>query len=223
LKLIRTLIPALAVMLIFFPPTDTNAQDDNKTPRFELGTHFAMMTKFDATHRDAAELTLEPEEFSRNFNLGIGARATFNITRYISLETEWNALPQENEYSGKKSQWFYGLKVGVRKQRFGIFAKARPGYMYFSKDYCDDIPPLRGSYRCLGSLKRNPAIDIGGVLELYTKRQGVVRIDIGDTAVHFNNINRYRQELGPPLNFADQVYGGRTHSLQVNVGIGIKF
>jgi hypothetical protein len=95
--------------------------------------------------------------------------------------------------------------------------------MYFSRDYCDDIPPLGGSYRWLGSLKRNPALDIGGALELYTKRQGVVRIDIGDTAVHFNNVNRYRQELGPPLNFADQVYGGRTHSLEVNVGIGIKF
>jgi hypothetical protein len=223
LKLRRTLITTIAVLLMFLPLTETSAQDDSKTPRFELGMHFAMMTRFDATRHYAAELTLEPEEFSRRLNLGIGARATFNMNRYISLETEWNALPQDNEYSGKKSQWFYGLKVGVRKQRYGIFAKARPGYMYFSKDYCDDFPPVGRSNYCLGSLKRNPALDIGGVLELYTKRLGVVRIDIGDTAVRFNNVNRYRQELGPPLNFADQVYGGRTHSLQVNVGVGIRF
>ena len=94
--------------------------------------------------------------------------------------------------------------------------------MYFGRDYCDDFPALNGSYRCLGSLSRNPAFDLGAVLELYTKSHGVIRIDIGDTAVRFNNVNRYRQELGPPLNFADQVYGGRTHNLQISIGVGFK-
>jgi hypothetical protein len=209
-------------MLLVLVWQDASAQSEAKrTPRLEFGTHFTFMSKFDATH-DAAELTLEPEEFSRSPNLGLGVRATFNLCRFAALETEWNALPQESEYAGRKSQLFYGLKLGIRKSRFGIFAKARPGYLFFSEDYCDDIPPLGRSYRCLGTLKRNPAIDVGGVLELYTKRLGVIRIDIGDTSVHFNEVNRYRQELGPGGNFADQVYGGRTHNLQVSVGFSFK-
>jgi hypothetical protein len=214
-------IAVLPLLLLLFAKSEVNAQSETRTPRVEFGTHFTFMSKFDATH-DAAELTLEPEEFSRNPNLGLGIRATFNLCRYVGLETEWNALPQQSEYAGRKSQWFYGLKVGIRKPGFGIFAKARPGYMYFSEDYCDDIPPLGRSYRCLGSLKRNPALDLGGVLELYTKRFGVIRIDIGDTTVHFNHVNRYRQELGPGGNFADQVYGGRTHNLQISVGFSIR-
>jgi hypothetical protein len=222
-KLRASSITVLSILLLFLGPQDANAQPEvRSTPRLEFGTHFTFMSKFDATH-DAAELTLEPEEFSRSPNLGLGFRATFNLCRFAALETEWNALPQESEYAGRKSQWFYGLKVGIRKSRFGIFAKARPGYMFFSEDYCDDIPPLGRSYRCLGSLSRNPAIDVGGVLELYTKRLGMIRIDIGDTSVHFNHVNRYRQELGPGRNFADQVYGGRTHNLQVSVGFSLRF
>jgi hypothetical protein len=218
----KSFIANLSILFLLTAWHEANAQSAPRTPRLEFGSHFTMMTRFDATHGDVAELTLEPEEFSRNLNLGVGVRATFNLNRYVGFETEWNALPQDSEYAGRKSQWLYGMKLGIRKAKYGIFAKARPGFMYFSKDYCDGFPDLNGSYRCLGSLSRNPALDLGGVLELYSKGPGVIRIDIGDTAVRFNNVNRYRQELGPPLNFANQVYGGRTHNLQVSIGIAFK-
>ena len=222
LKTRKGLITNLVVLLLFIIRPEANAQSAPSTPRLEFGSHFTMMTKFDATHPDVAELTLEPEEFSRDLNLGVGVRATFNINRYVGLETEWNSLPQKSEYAGRKSQWLYGMKLGIRKAGYGIFAKARPGFMYFSEDYCDGFPDINGSYRCLGSLSRNPALDLGAVLELYGKGPGVIRIDIGDTAVRFNNVNRYRQELGPPLNFANQVYGGRTHNLQISIGVAFK-
>jgi hypothetical protein len=182
-----------------------------------------MLSKFDALDRSAGELTEELDEFTNGVNLGLGGRVTVNLTRYLALETEWNALPQSNEYTGRKSQWFYGAKLGLRKNRFGLFAKARPGYMYLGRDFCQSYPPFEENYRCLGTYKKNPAFDVGGVLEFYPKRQTVVRLDVGDTIIHFNHINRYRPELGPEFNVATQVFGGTTHSLQVNLGVGIRF
>src|ERR1044071_2354756 len=171
------LLIIVSVLIIFI--VQTNAIGQTELPRFEFGGHFTFMSKFDAADQRAGELVEAPNEFTRKLNLGIGTRATLNLTRHISLETEWNALPQENAYSGTKSQWFYGLKVGIHKEKFGLFAKARPGYMYLSKDYCDDYPLFEDNYRCLGTYRKNPAFDIGGVLELYSERRIVVRIDIG--------------------------------------------
>jgi hypothetical protein len=209
------------LLLAYF--LQTTAQAQSEVRRLEVGGHFIMMGKFDAIDRSAGELTEEVDEFTKNRNLGVGGRFTVNLTRYLAIETEWNALPQINEYTGRKSQWFYGPKLGIRKNSFGIFAKARPGYMYMGRDFCQSYPPFEENYRCLGTYKKNPAIDVGGVLEFYPKSQAIVRMDIGDTIVHFNHINRYRPELGPDFNVATQVFGGTTHSLQVTIGVGYRF
>jgi hypothetical protein len=218
----KKLLLRICLLLILLLMQAT-VQGQSEVPRVEIGGHFIMMSKFDALDRTAGELTEEADEFTKSPNVGLGGRFTVNLSRYLAMETEWNALPQTNEYTGRKSQWFYGAKLGVRKNSFGIFAKARPGYMYMSKDFCDGYPPFEENYRCLGTYKKNPAFDIGGVLEFYPRQQTIIRLDVGDTIVHFNHINRYRPELGPDFNVATQVFGGTTHSLQIGIGVGIRF
>jgi hypothetical protein len=221
LKYKNLLLKICLLLITFLIQSTVQAQSD--VQRVEIGGHFIMMSKFDAVDRTAGELTEETDEFTLNLNLGLGGRFTVNLTRYLAMETEWNVLPQINEYTGRKSQWFYGAKLGVRKNSYGIFAKARPGYMYMSREYCDDYPVFEGNYKCLGTYKKNPAFDVGGVLEYYPNKRSIVRLDVGDTIVHFNHINRYRPELGPEFNVATQVFGGTTHSLQINLGVGIRF
>ena len=182
-----------------------------------------MAGRFDPTDRRAGALGIESNEFSRRLNLGIGGIVSFNITKNIALETEYNFLPQESPYTGKKAEWFYGVKAGIRKERYGIFCKIRPGYMYLEKSLCDGFGTYEGFYTCLGSYRRNPALDVGGVIEFYPRGRSVVRIDIGDSIVHFGHINRYQPELGPAFNIATHVAGGTTHSLQINFGYGIRF
>lgn len=208
-------------LLLFIPSKYTFAQPENK--RFEVGFHSVFMGKFDATDSKAGKLGVEVEEFSQKVNLGTGMRFTFNVNKYLSLETEYNILPQENEYAGKKRQWFYGIKTGIRKEKFGIFYKVRPGYMYLGRNLCDEFDLFLGNYKCLGTYRKNPALDIGGVLEIYTKKNGVFRIDVGNTMVNFGHVNRYQPELGPEFNKATHIFGGKTNSLQINVGYGLRF
>jgi hypothetical protein len=180
------------------------------------------MSRFDATDPSAGALALESGEFSHNFNPGFGGRFTFNIVRGLALETESTFMPVQSPYTGHAAQWFYGVKAGRRTERLGIFAKLRPGYMYLSKSHCDGFGLFNGNYTCLGSYNKNPALDLGAVIELYRSRRSVLRFDIGDTIVHFGNISRYQPELGA-ANKAIHVAGGTTHSLQVGVGVGIRF
>lgn len=215
-----SLLTISSTLLLFLFNQNANAQSDNA--RFELGAHFTTMSRFDATDPRAGTLALESNEFSHNLNPGIGGRFTFNITRELALETEGTFLPLQSPYTGRASQWFYGLKAGKRTESLGVFAKVRPGYMYLSKSHCDGFGLYEGFYTCLGSYNRNPALDLGVVIELYRSRRSVVRFDIGDTVIHFGNINRYQPELGA-ANKAIHVAGGTTHSLQVGVGIGIRF
>lgn len=216
-------IPAtiiVATVVIIASSREAIAQSHN--PRFELGSHFTGLTRFDPTDSRAGPLALDSNEFSRALNPGLGGRFTFHITRAIALETEWNLIPAEKEYTGRARQWFYGLKAGKRRESVGVYAKLRPGYMYFTKSYCDGFGLYKGFYTCLGSYKKNPAMDLGMVIEFYRARRSMMRVDIGDTVVHFGHINRYQPELGE-ANRAIHVAGGTTHSLQVSVGIGIRF
>src|SRR5215203_1838190 len=106
----KHLILKIGLLLWAFFPQAT-AQAQSEVQRLEVGGHFIMMGKFDAIDRSAGELSEEVDEFTKSQNLGLGGRFTVNLTRYLAIETEWNALPQINEYTGRKSQWFYGPKL----------------------------------------------------------------------------------------------------------------
>ena len=73
---------------------------------------------------------------------GVGGRFTFNLNKIFSLETagyffrEMLQLP----HNGNVTQVVGGVKVGKRFEKWGIFAKARPGVVSFSRGEFNVVP-----------------------------------------------------------------------------------
>jgi hypothetical protein len=192
------------------------AQD---APKYEAGALFS-------------SITLTPTDGSRT-EAGFGGRFTINLTDHIGLETETIFFPNrgfsgEPRAAGRAVQSVFGVKAGKRWEKFGIFAKGRPGLVSFSagrlvfdQNASSDFPVFH--------LERAThfALDIGGVIEFYPKRRIVTRFDVGDTII------RYRQQTSTgvvldPVTGAPEIVpfvlpANTRHNFQFNAGIGIRF
>lgn len=195
------------------------AQAQVQPPKFEIGGHFTFLNMTPPTFSFFAD--------KKTSDSGLGATLTYNLTRVFSLEAEVNYFPriQDNNPNlgpsngGRKVQSLFGVKAGHRTDKFGVFAKARPGLMHFS-----------GVFDCLG--KRNPdtqcgphpktefALDIGGVAEYYLTRRVMLRFDAGDTIIRFSERHMFQIDLSP---LPATIPGKTTHNLQINAGIGYRF
>jgi hypothetical protein len=63
------------------------------------------------------------------------------------------------------------------------------------------------------------ALDLGGVVEFYPSKRVIVRVDVGDTIIFYNNetIRRLSEPGGP----AQQL--GTINNFQAAIGIGFRF
>src|SRR5205823_4151411 len=83
---------------------------------------------------------------------------------------------------GSKVVGVFGVKVGARKKNFGVFGKARPGFIHFSvvPGFACVVFPGPISGLCPQPAKTNFAFDVGGVVEYYPSKRAVLRFDAGD-------------------------------------------
>jgi Outer membrane protein beta-barrel domain len=152
---------------------------------------------------------------------GFGGRFTYNINNNFAIDAEGSFFPKrqfDSEELGQKLQGFAGVKAGIRKKSFGVFAKARPGVMWFgdfpSRGDCN--PTSFGSI-CGVSHEKNFALDLGGVIEFYPSNRLIIRGDIGDTIIHYQS-----RVVGPFT--APVVLGATTkNNLQLSLGVGWRF
>ncbi len=130
---------------------------------------------------------------------GLGGRLAYNLSEHIAIDGEASFFPKShffNDEFGQKMQGFIGVKAGARTKRVGLFAKARPGIMWFgdfsSRGSCSPTP--FGSV-CGVAHEKDFALDLGGVLEFYPAERAIIRLDAGDTIIR---ISRDRRESGFP-------------------------
>ena len=67
---------------------------------------------------------------------GLGGRVTFNLNESIAVEAEGNYFTPEQfsiPEGGRMFQGQFGTKIGKRFDRWGVFGKARPGFVGFSR------------------------------------------------------------------------------------------
>jgi hypothetical protein len=111
----------LAISFLFVVQANALAQSQD-LPKFEFGGEFT---------------TLEREGFGeRRTEAGAGARFTFNFNRSLAFETAGYFFPRHCDIcrnAGNMSEVVAGVKVGKRFENWGIFAKARPGVVSFSR------------------------------------------------------------------------------------------
>jgi outer membrane protein with beta-barrel domain len=196
-----------AFVFVFLPQTTPMARAQAKTPRFEIGAQYEF-------------LNFEKAEFldHRHKNSGIGARFTFNFNKFVAAEAEIDYFPKIDTTTinfsalgpftftefGRKTLGVFGVKAGLRKKKFGVFGKARPGFIHFSEVpeiLCIPFP----IQPCLQPARTNFAFDVGGVFEYYVSRKLALRFDVGDTIIHHKRIY------------------GTTHQLQSGAGVVLRF
>ncbi|HEX5733961.1 MAG TPA: outer membrane beta-barrel protein [Blastocatellia bacterium] len=213
-----TLIAA-ALMLSCF---NEAAQAQADSSKIELGVQFTAIRFQDITIPDASRSFF----FTRTFNRtepGFGGRVTYNFTGAVALDGELNYFPRDDADSGgRKSQGLLGVKAGRRTERFGLFGKARPGFVRFNQSL--DCP--RGNpFDCSTSGKTEFALDLGGVVELYPSRRAVVRFDFGNTLIFY----KFREfviaidEPGGPVGRRLPLAGETKSNLQFSIGVGVRF
>jgi hypothetical protein len=151
-----------------------------EAPKYEVGAQFSSLTLAGFGNR-----TLP----------GFGGRFTYNLNNNFALEAEGDFFPRDDRSpdfrnGGRAVEGLFGLKAGKRWNRFGLFAKGRPGLIRFTRAMSDftasaaelesgNLGPNAFHIRALTHF----ALDMGGVFELYASRHLMTRIDAGTTMI----------------------------------------
>jgi hypothetical protein len=161
---------------------------------------------------------------------GFGARFSYELLDWLSVESEFNLFPRETftvegtpppfgrdygvVYSRRRSEALFGAKVGMRTERFGLFAKVRPGLARLSDQGigCVGDPCAAIDFERPVDHVTEFALDLGGVFEFYPSARTVARVDIGDTLIRHGN-----RVAAPPC------CSVTSHNVSSRVGFGLRF
>lgn len=209
----------ITVFLILIS-SQTNAQDNGsvKDRKFEVGGDISTVTFGSGTT-----------------DLGLGGRFTYNLNSHVALEAAGYYFPNNCNFcgrnSGRVSEGLFGVKIGKRFDKWGIFGKVRPGVVSFSKGKFDIVSltsstvPL--SFVTVEKRLTNFALDVGGVLEFYPTKRIITRMDFGTTIDH----TRPQTINYPAFDPVTETYSLRPFTtpaqnrgtLQLTFGIGYRF
>lgn len=203
---------------------------EQKLQRFEIGGHFTLLRRSDA---DPAVELLKRNEVIGDVNaaklseVGFGARFTINLTRSVAIEAEANFFPEDKrselgvpsrvfEPGGRKFQALFGPKIGRRWNRFGLYGKARPGFIRLERfNTVTTILSPQDLFIVVSERKKDVYffnIDAGGVFEYYPSPRTIFRVDVGDTIIRYGG--QRPKELNPTFT---------RHNLQTSIGFGFRF
>lgn len=220
----KSLLVLTAVMTIFSLYTQhAQAQSDEK--KLEVGGQFSLLRLPTLTADSTGVVSTSGKTVP-----GFGGRIGYNVSKYVTLEAEGNYFPRDRDREGgRKLQGLFGVKAGKRFTQGGLFAKARPGFVRFSRgDYVQGtggcaavFPPPIGCFQPVA--KTNFAIDLGGVGELYPSKNTIIRFDVGDTIIRFGA--RRVAASSTSLNglVVLTVAAETKHNFQASIGFGYRF
>ena len=212
----RTLFVIAVIFLIQSP----SLAQSEELPKFEVAGEFT---------------TLEREAFSqRRTEPGFGARFTYNLNQMFSLEAAGYFFPKkcsECRNTGNVAEGLAGVKVGKRFEKWGIFAKGRPGAISYSRGALDvTVPPGTSPFGPVQfDFKRLTAfaLDVGGVVEFYPSKRIVTRFDLGDTIIHFNSRTMNTIVFDPVANTLGpgtlRIPSRTSHNFQFMTSVGFRF
>jgi len=203
LSLKSTINFCVFLLFMLIPHEFVIAQSEEQ--KVEVGVQFSVIGRGTGPFFDSAT------------SIGGGGRLTFNLTRYLALEGELNYFPGAGFSDVRRFQGQFGVKSGLRFDRFGVFGKVRPGFVntkYEVPVFCVEGPCPRIIDKDTGF-----SMDLGGVVEFYPSRRATVRFDVGDTIIN----RREPQILYASGLFALPNSNFATHNLQLSAGVGFRF
>jgi hypothetical protein len=203
-----------ALFVLFLTCGETRAQQ-GEVPKVEVGAQFS-------------SLSLGAPAVRRE--VGVGGRVTYNLDSHFSLEAEGVLFPsgstRDFRPGGNIVEAQFGIKAGKRFKKFGVFAKARPGFISFDGTFTllgthteliNDILFTQIDFK--DARKTYFSTDIGGVLEVYPSRRVVARFDAGDTIIRYGRYNDLDFSRTTPLFSAPAQV---THNFQFSAGVSFR-
>jgi len=199
---------------------------------FDVGGQLTLLRRSDVETAREAIFRNSPS-FSGNASytlseFGFGGRLTLNFTNSIGVEAETNFFPVNKranpnigvplsvvEPGGRKFQFVAGPKIGVRRSRVGFFAKVRPGFLRIDRYDVIQAIGSPNNFFVLTSVKQGAwffNLDVGGVFEYYPTRKTILRVDVGDTIIHYSA--QEPKAINPTIT---------RNNLQTSVGFGFRF
>lgn len=201
-----------ALLSFFVLTIPTNAQITDQ--KFEVGGFFTSITLTDFKDRVSPGFATGDSTVN-----GIGGRLTYNFNENFAIDGEGSFFPSAhfNEEVGQKTQAFVGVKAGVRNKWVGAFAKARPGVMWFGEFTSrGDCSPTSFGSVCGVDHEKDLALDLGGVVEFYPAERAIIRIDVGNTLLRYQD--RTLGAFNPIV-----LEGGFKSNFQVSLGFAWRF
>jgi len=208
--------------LLVSEPTAYAQQQSNEPPKVEVAVQFTSLIG------DEIQPSFTPNRIKSES--GLGARFTYNLTKHVALEAEGNLFVRGGSDFGRSApnvQGQFGVKAGKRFERFGVFAKARPGLLSVgdiliqtsSQTIETGFPFPSVAFPVFEVRRKNFfTLDVGGVLEFYPSRRMLVRFDVGDTMVHAGDVRSILFSNVPPPPMTRIA-----HNLQFSSGVAFRF
>ena len=206
----------IAVSIFWLLAATISAQAQFDEHKFEAGGVFTSLTLTDFKARTLP--TIAAGDSTVN---GLGGRLAYNLNKNFAIDAEGNFFPEThlgNQELGQKLQGFIGLKAGVRNRWVGVFAKARPGVVWFG-DFSSPGSCTGSTFgsACAVSHEKDFAMDLGGVVEFYPTERAIIRADVGDTIIH------YPQHTFGLFNNPSVLNAKTKNNFQVSLGFGWRF
>jgi hypothetical protein len=206
--------------------SNTSAPLD-RSRKFEVGGQFSSLSV--SVHERFFSGLSAPFEFrDTQTAIGFGGRVTYNVNSSFAVEGEGNFFPADGivanrgRSGGRILQGQFGIKTGKRFQRFGIFAKARPGVISFGRTVKIDVVDNSQAFPIITFRAERSSYfstDVGGVLEFYPSSRIVTRFDGGDTIIRYGP-TRLPFGISPTIENIPPV---TQHNFQFSAGVGVRF
>jgi hypothetical protein len=191
----------------------------DKTRKFEVGIQFTSLMKKDDGDRNG---------FGGRFGYDF---ATFGKGKYVATaEAEvnyftGNRFVNDLRRNGRVTQGLFGVKIGRKFDKFGVFAKVRPGFTRY-KSTITSVATSPFSQTLPINGKANFTTDVGGVLEFYPTKRITTRFDFGDSIVRLKQVQFTSivfNSNGTPIPVIFTLPAKTNHNFQFSAGIGFRF
>jgi len=146
---------------------------------------------------------------------GIGFPYEYRLLEHLYFDTEFTRLIDSGGGEAPALEGLFGAKFGQRGKNWGLFAKVRPGFIYYENAWSGGEHPQRTD------LSRF-ALDVGGAVEFYPNRRSALRFDFGTTLVRYlqGYPNPHVSALGSIISSDYYVTQG---NVQISTGYKIHF
>lgn len=165
---------------------------------------------------------------------GPGIWGAWNFSRHISWDTaiihsgpgrSGRIVYAAQQSGGRALEALTGLKIGLRRDHMGYFAKLRGGTITFGETERQIGILPDGSPFIVRGMFTNPVVDAGGVWEVYPSRHTILRFDAGSATIFYQpkSVWQYLPEGGKEVGAKYDVPGQAQTSLLLSFGVGIRF